>query len=117
MSYVLRATNFSILFGKRKNCHNNGSMIKLSAVITEKINYYKLHLHFHPKFLSEADGTIGIVTADFDIIGNFLIRYMEYNRTVHKQLTDSNKSCDSVTREILFNILNKFGIYAVYPLH
>jgi len=34
----------------------------------------------------------------------------EYNGTVHKLLTDFEKAYDSVSKEVLYNILTKFGI-------
>jgi hypothetical protein len=33
----------------------------------------------------------------------------EYNGTVHKLFIDFKKACDSVKREVLYNILLKFG--------
>jgi hypothetical protein len=34
----------------------------------------------------------------------------EYNETVHKLFIDFKKACDSVRREVLYNILIEFGI-------
>ena len=34
----------------------------------------------------------------------------ECKETVHQQLTDFKKACDSVRREVLYNILIDFGI-------
>jgi hypothetical protein len=34
----------------------------------------------------------------------------EYNEAVHQLFIDIKKACDSVTREVLYNILIEFGI-------
>jgi hypothetical protein len=34
---------------------------------------------------------------------------MEYNETVHQLLIDFQKACDSIRREVLYNILIEFG--------
>jgi hypothetical protein len=38
-------------------------------------------------------------------------RAREYNGTVHRPFTDFKKAFDSVKREVLYNILLKFGIH------
>ena len=56
---------------------------------------------------------------DFDKTGQPLIIYCqvkylrkkwEYKETVHQLFTDFKKACDSITREVLDNILTEFGI-------
>jgi hypothetical protein len=34
----------------------------------------------------------------------------EYNETVHQLFVDFKKACDSVRREVLYNVLIEFGI-------
>jgi hypothetical protein len=34
----------------------------------------------------------------------------KYNGTVHQVFLEFKKACDSVMREVLYNILNEFGI-------
>jgi len=56
---------------------------------------------------------------DFDTTGQLLIIYSafvkylkkwEYNEAVHQLFIDLEKVCDSVRREILYNILIEFGV-------
>jgi len=57
---------------------------------------------------------------DLDTTGHLLIIYsafvkylkkeLEYNEAVHQLLIDFKKACDSVWREVLYNILIEFGI-------
>jgi hypothetical protein len=35
---------------------------------------------------------------------------LEYSETVHQLFIDFKKACDSVTREVLYNMLIKFGV-------
>jgi hypothetical protein len=63
---------------------------------------------------------LGIISMDFGIINQLLIRYFafigyqkkkwEYNGTVHQLFIDFKKAYDSVRREVLYNILIEFGI-------
>ena len=63
---------------------------------------------------------LGIVNVDFDTTGQLLIIYfalviylrkkMEYNEAVHQFFIYFKKAYDSVTREILYNILIESGI-------
>jgi hypothetical protein len=56
----------------------------------------------------------------FDVTDQLLIRFSasvrywrkkwEYNETVHQLFIDFKKSCDSVRREVLCNILIEFGV-------
>jgi len=61
-----------------------------------------------------------IISVDFDTTGQLLIIYSafvkylrkkwEYNETVDQLFTDFKKAYDSVRREVLYSILNEFGI-------
>jgi hypothetical protein len=64
---------------------------------------------------------LGITCVDIDLIAHsttdhisyfsqMLEKKWDYNGTVHQLFTDMNKACDSVGREILYNILIVFGI-------
>jgi hypothetical protein len=63
---------------------------------------------------------LGNINVDFDVTDQLLIRfsalvrYLEktwkYNETVHQLFVDFKKAYDSVTREVLYNILTEFGI-------
>jgi hypothetical protein len=63
---------------------------------------------------------LGIISMDFAIIDQLLIRYSafvrywrkkcKYNGTVHELLLDFEKAYDSVRREVLYNIFIEFGI-------
>jgi hypothetical protein len=56
----------------------------------------------------------------FDVTNQLLIKFLhssdtrekkwEYNETVLQLFTDFKKACDSVRREVLYNILTEFGI-------
>jgi hypothetical protein len=57
---------------------------------------------------------LGIISADFDIIGRLLIgysafKYWKRNGIVHQLVIDFVKACDSVRREVLYSILTEFG--------
>jgi hypothetical protein len=43
-------------------------------------------------------------------IRQILEKKWEYNGTVHQLFIDFRKACDSVKREVLYNILLEFGI-------
>jgi hypothetical protein len=43
-------------------------------------------------------------------ICEILEKKWEYNGTVHHLFIDSKQTCDSVKREVLYNILIEFGI-------
>jgi hypothetical protein len=43
-------------------------------------------------------------------IRRILEKNCEYNETVHQLFTDFKRACDSVRREVLYNILIEFGI-------
>jgi hypothetical protein len=56
---------------------------------------------------------------DFEVIDQLLIRYSafitcwrkwEYNGTVQQLFVDFKKACDSISREVLYNILIQVGI-------
>jgi hypothetical protein len=49
-------------------------------------------------------------TSNFLCLGDNGEKKWEYNGTVHQLFTDFKKSCDSVRREVLHNILIVFGI-------
>ena len=62
---------------------------------------------------------LGIISVDFDTTGQLLIYYafikylrkkMEYNEAVHQLFIDFKKTSDSVSTEVLCNILLEFGI-------
>jgi hypothetical protein len=63
---------------------------------------------------------LGIISVGFDVTGQLLIIYSafvkylrrkwEYNETVQQLCMDFKKACDSVRREVLYNILIEFGI-------
>jgi len=63
---------------------------------------------------------LGIISVDFDTTGQLLIysafiKYLEkkgggYNEAVHQLFIDFKKTSDSVSREVLYNILLEFGI-------
>jgi hypothetical protein len=63
---------------------------------------------------------LGIITVDFDATGQLLticsifVKYLrkklEYNKPVHRHFIDFKKACDSVGREVLYNILIEFVI-------
>jgi hypothetical protein len=62
---------------------------------------------------------VKVSSADFDITDQLLTRYSafsdtgekrEYNGTEHQLLIDFEKAYDSVSREVLYNILIEFGI-------
>jgi hypothetical protein len=43
-------------------------------------------------------------------IRQILEKKWEYNETVHQLFIDFKKACDSVRREVLYNILLEFGV-------
>jgi hypothetical protein len=52
-------------------------------------------------------------TNNYNAITNFrqiLEKKWEYNETVHELFIDFKKACDSVRREVLYNILIEFGV-------
>jgi hypothetical protein len=61
-----------------------------------------------------------IISVGFDVTDQLLIRYFafvrywrkkwEYNETVHQLFVHTMKAYDSVTREVLYNILIEFGV-------
>ena len=63
---------------------------------------------------------LGIINVDFEsngsttdhifCISEILKEQWEYNEAVHQLFIDFKKAYDSVTREVLYNILNEFGI-------
>jgi hypothetical protein len=59
---------------------------------------------------------LGLISLGFDVTGQLLIRfsafirYWEYNETVHQLFIDFKKACDSVRREVLYNIPIEFGV-------
>jgi hypothetical protein len=64
---------------------------------------------------------LGSISVDLDVTGRLLIIYSafvkflekkkwEYNEAVHQLFIDFKKAYDSVRREVLYNILNEFGI-------
>jgi hypothetical protein len=66
---------------------------------------------------------LGIISVDFDITGQLLIIYSvfvkylrkkwECNEAVYQLFIDFKKACDSVRREVLYNILIEFRILVV----
>jgi hypothetical protein len=59
--------------------------------------------------------SVGSVVADLLRIRFFYIRQIlekkwEYNGTVHQLFVDFKKACDSIKREVLYNILLEFGV-------
>jgi hypothetical protein len=63
---------------------------------------------------------LGITSVDFDAtgqlmmihstFGKYLKKKCEYNEAVHQLFIDFKKAYDSFMREVLYNILNEFGI-------
>jgi hypothetical protein len=63
---------------------------------------------------------LGIINLDFDATGHILITYSvlvkylrkkwEYNEAVHQLFIELKKAYDSFRKEVLYNILNAFGI-------
>jgi uncharacterized protein Yka (UPF0111/DUF47 family) len=61
-----------------------------------------------------------IISVDSDAIDQLLIMYSalvrllektwEYNGKVHQLFVDFEKNCDSLSREVLYNIFTEFGI-------
>jgi hypothetical protein len=72
------------------------------------------------RLTSHADGIIGdhqygfqhnrSMTDQIFYIQQILKKKWEYNGTVHQLFVDFKKVYDSVRREVLYNILNEFGI-------
>jgi len=58
----------------------------------------------------------GIISANFDVRyeqrtrGSTFVRNWKCNGTVHQLYIDFKKACDSVRRQVLYNILIEFGI-------
>jgi hypothetical protein len=62
---------------------------------------------------------LGIISVGFDVTDQLLISFSafvrygrkkwEYNETVHQLFIDFKKAYDSVSREVLYNILIEFG--------
>jgi hypothetical protein len=63
---------------------------------------------------------LAIISVSYDVTDQLLIRFSayvrycrnkrEYNETVHELFIDLKKAYDSVTREVLYNILIEFGV-------
>jgi sorting nexin-29 len=63
---------------------------------------------------------LGIISVDFDVADQLLIRFsafvrycrqqFEYNETVYQLFIDFKKAYDSVRREVVYNILIEFGV-------
>ena len=63
---------------------------------------------------------MGIINVDSDAIGRLLIIYFafvkywrkkwEYNEAVHQVFIDFKKAYNSIRREVLYNIVNEFGV-------
>jgi predicted helicase len=63
---------------------------------------------------------LGTISVDFDVTDQVLIRFSasvkysrkkwEYNETVHQLFIDFKEACDSMRKEVLYNILIEFGI-------
>jgi hypothetical protein len=63
---------------------------------------------------------LGIVSVDFDVTDQLLIRFsafvrccrqqLGYNETVHQLVIHFKKANDSVRKEVLYNILIEFGV-------
>jgi hypothetical protein len=62
---------------------------------------------------------LGTISVDFDVtdqdqifcICQILGKKWEHNETVHQLFIDFKQAYDSVTREVLYNILIEFGIH------
>jgi hypothetical protein len=65
---------------------------------------------------------LGIISVGFDVTDQQLIRFFfrsldigekkwEYNESVHQLFVDFKKACDSVRREVLYNILIELGTH------
>jgi hypothetical protein len=58
---------------------------------------------------------VGLNTTDLLLIESFCIRQIlqkkwEYNGTVHQLFVDLKTACDSVKKEVLYNILKQFAV-------
>jgi hypothetical protein len=63
---------------------------------------------------------LGIISVGFDVTDQPVIRFSaivrywrkkwKYNETVYQIFTGFKKACDSVKREVLYNILIEFGV-------
>jgi hypothetical protein len=81
---------------------------------------YKILSNVLSRLSPYVDEIIAIINADSDVTDQLLIRFSafvrywrkkwEYNETVHQLFIDFKKACDSVRREVLYNILTEFGV-------
>jgi hypothetical protein len=93
-------------------------VIKLTVVVIQEYNYYKLHTKFYPLFLPQGEfhmqmkllGNNGSITDQIYCVHLILEKKWEYNGTVHQLFIDFKKACNSVRREVLYNILNETGL-------
>jgi hypothetical protein len=63
---------------------------------------------------------LGVISVDFDVTDQLLIRYftfirycrkkLEYNETVHQLFIDLKKAYDLVRRQVLYSIFIEFGV-------
>jgi hypothetical protein len=65
---------------------------------------------FHPLDFIIVEEYKRSTTDQIFCIRQILEKKWEYNETVHQLLVDFKKACDSVSREVLYNILIEFGV-------
>jgi hypothetical protein len=73
----------------------------------------KVHIHNIEEIIGDYQGGFRCNRSTTDqifCIRQILERKWEYNETVHQLFTDIKESCDSVRREVLYNILIEFGV-------
>jgi hypothetical protein len=99
-------------------------MIKLTAVIIEVYHCCQLDTKLYPTFFSKlivyADEIIGdhqyrfgcsrSMTSRIIYIHQILEKKWEFSGMIHQLFIDFKKAYDSIRREVLYNILNEFGI-------
>jgi hypothetical protein len=133
--YILRYTDLFVVFGIRRNCHSSGMNLLLYQFIKRVIrldgnNYRGISLLSTAyKILSKillarltpyvneiiGDHQCGFrryisTTDQIFYIRQILEKKWDYNGTVHQLFIDFKKAYDSITREVLYNILVEFGI-------
>jgi hypothetical protein len=130
--HVLRYPNIFVLYGRRMNCHSSGrnlllyqkddktdcnkyrgiSLVSIAYKILSNILLARLTPYFNE---ITGDNQCGSrrnrsITDQIFYIRQILDKKWEYNGTVHQLFIDFKKAYNSITGEILYNILLEFGI-------